>query len=326
MSTVVTTALPKPRRVPPPCWTQDEARSLILAYRDRWFALRRTNLKSADWDHVSAATATAAPSSPPKTALQCRHKMEKLRKRYRAEKQRASRYPGRFSSSWALFHLMDEMESGPDRELDSGGEFGGGFSLKARNLVKFDGNVDRDFSPDVDENSSFYSEGDDCVNQGFRPKSNGKTDVNLKHSFRQHGDYGVDFRSDRDFVPAGFRPKSSGIVDGNVKRNVRFKEFDGYSCLSGSKFVEKSGVVGIKRDVDPVEDLASSIMRLGEGFVRMEKMKMEMTMEIEKMRMEMELKRNEAMIESHQQIVDAFVNALLEMKKKKKAKVESSHA
>ncbi|PRQ25687.1 hypothetical protein RchiOBHm_Chr6g0286391 [Rosa chinensis] len=57
----------------------------------------------------------------------------------------------------ALFHLMDQMESDPDRELDNGGEFGGGFSLKARNLVKFDGNVDRDFSPNVDENSSFYS-------------------------------------------------------------------------------------------------------------------------------------------------------------------------
>ncbi|XP_040374631.1 long chain base biosynthesis protein 1-like [Rosa chinensis] len=42
-------------------------------------------------DHVAAAKASAVPSLPPKTALQCRHKMKKLRKRYRAEKQRASR-------------------------------------------------------------------------------------------------------------------------------------------------------------------------------------------------------------------------------------------
>lgn len=302
--------------------------------------------------------------------------MEKLRKRYRAEKQRASAYPGRFFSSWALFHLMDEIESDPDQKVHNGVQSGCGFPLKGRNLVNvklFDkkfGNVDRNSSPDFGfngnggsefdvetevcqnsmarfkfkENSSFYSEVDDYFVQGvddasgfplktlggrntlpsgFRPKSNGKTVMNLKHNFKQDGDYGIDIRSDRDFVPAGFWPKSSGIVDGDLKRKVNLKEFDGYSSLSRSKFVKKNGVVGVKREADPVEDLASSVTLLGERFVRVEKMKMEMTMEIEKMRMEMELKRNEVIIESQQQIVDAFVNALLENKEKKKVKVES---
>ncbi|XP_004301730.1 PREDICTED: uncharacterized protein LOC101297845 [Fragaria vesca subsp. vesca] len=327
-----TTVVTKPRRVPPPCWTQDEAQSLILAYRDRWFALRRANLKAADWDHVAKATAAASSSSssPPKTALQCRHKMEKLRKRYRAEKQRASNYPGRFFSSWALFHLMDEMESDPDRKPIDEGEFGG----KGRNLV----NVDRSFSPNGDfdgiggsvfdlgnelyqnsrfnyrfgENSGFYSEDNEYVNRGgfpSRTRSNGKSDVNLNNSFNQHRDYGI--RSDRDYVPSG-----------SLKRNAHCKEFDGYASLSGSKFGKKRSVVGMERDVDPVADLASSIMMLGEGFERMERMKMEMTWEIEKRRMETELKRTEAMNESLQQ----FVDALLERKKKKKAMVESSHA
>ncbi|KAL6181208.1 hypothetical protein ACLB2K_047863 [Fragaria x ananassa] len=330
-----TTVVTKPRRVPPPCWTQDEAQSLILAYRDRWFALRRANLKAADWDHVAKATA-ATSSSPPKTALQCRHKMEKLRKRYRAEKQRASNYPGRFFSSWALFHLMDEMESDPDRKPVSEGEFGGGVSFKGRNLV----NVDGSFSPNVDfdgigwsefdvgndlyqnsrfnyrfgENSGFYSEDNENVNRGgfpLRTRSDGKSDVNLKNSFNQHRDYGIDIRSDRDCV-----------LSGSLKRNAHCKEFDGYASLLGSKFGKKRSVVGMKRDVDPVADLASSIMMLGEGFERMERMKMEMTWEIEKRRMETELKRTEAMNELQQQ----FVDALLERKKKKKARVESSHA
>lgn len=304
--------------------------------------------------------------------------MEKLRKRYRAEKQRASAYPGRFFSSWALFHLLDEIESDPDQKVHNGVQSGCGFPLKGRNLVNvklFDkkfGNVDWNSSPDFDfngnggsefdvgtemcqnsmagfkfnsklgENSSFYSEVDDYFVQrvddasgfplrslggrntlppGFRPKNNGKTVMNLKHNFKQDGDYGIDIRSDREFVSADFWPKSSGIVDG--KRKVNLKEFDGYSSLSRSKFLKMNGVVGFKREVDPVEDLASSVTLLGERFVRMEKMKMEMTMEIEKMRMEMELKRNEVIIESQQQIVDAFVNALLEKKKKKKVKVES---
>lgn len=307
--------------------------------------------------------------------------MEKLRKRYRAEKQRASTYPGRFFSSWALFHLLDAIESDPDQKVHNGVQSGCGLPLKGRNLVNvklFDkkfGNVDWNSSPDfgfngnggsefdvetevcqnsmagfkfnrkLGENSSFCSEVDDYFVQGdddasgfplktlgsrntlppgFRPKSNGKTVMNLKHNFKQDGGYGIDIRSDREFEPAGFWPKNSGIVDGILKRKVNLKEFDGYSSLSRSKFVKKNGVVGVKREVDPVKDLASSVTLLGERFARMEKMKMEMTMEIEKMRMDMELKRNEVIIESQQQIVDAFVNALLEKKKKMKVKVEST--
>ncbi|KAJ7944672.1 trihelix transcription factor ASIL2 [Quillaja saponaria] len=38
--------------------------------------------------------------------------MEKLRKRYRSEKQRSRNFPDRFFSSWVLFHLMDSLEKG----------------------------------------------------------------------------------------------------------------------------------------------------------------------------------------------------------------------
>lgn len=70
--------------------------------------------------------------------------------------------------------------------------------------------------------------------------------------------------------------------------------------------------------MDPVEEMVSSIKFLAEGFVRMEKMKIEMVKEIEKMRMEMEMKHNEMILESQQKIMDAFVKALLEKKKRKK--------
>ncbi|KAL9663488.1 hypothetical protein QQ045_018875 [Rhodiola kirilowii] len=53
-------------------------------------------------------------ASPAKTAVQCRHKMEKLRKRYRSEIQRAKSLPvSRFISSWVHFKRMDAMEKGP---------------------------------------------------------------------------------------------------------------------------------------------------------------------------------------------------------------------
>ncbi|KAL5676278.1 hypothetical protein ACJX0J_012409, partial [Zea mays] len=65
------------RRVPPPCWTTDETLALARAYTARRLAVGRERLTSADW----AAVAAAAPS---KTARQCRHKVEKLRRRLRS--------------------------------------------------------------------------------------------------------------------------------------------------------------------------------------------------------------------------------------------------
>ncbi|KAJ1272090.1 hypothetical protein BS78_06G176000 [Paspalum vaginatum] len=69
------------RRVPPPCWTTDETLALARAYTARRLAVGREHLTSADW----AAVAVAAPS---KTARQCRHKVEKLRRRLRSSRRR----------------------------------------------------------------------------------------------------------------------------------------------------------------------------------------------------------------------------------------------
>ncbi|XP_047070763.1 uncharacterized protein LOC124678966 [Lolium rigidum] len=70
------------RRVPPPCWTPEETQSLARAYTARRLAVGRAHLSSADWSAVAAA------ATPSKTARQCRHKVEKLRRRLRSKKRR----------------------------------------------------------------------------------------------------------------------------------------------------------------------------------------------------------------------------------------------
>lgn len=67
--------------------------------------------------------------------------------------------------------------------------------------------------------------------------------------------------------------------------------------------------------------MAAAIRALGEGFVRMEKVKMDMAHRIEEMRMEMELKRTEMILGSQQRIVEAFVEAISERKTKKAKKM-----
>ncbi|KAL3615981.1 hypothetical protein CASFOL_040275 [Castilleja foliolosa] len=103
-------------RLPPPCWSPEETAALIDAYRDKWYSLRRGNLRANHWQEVADDIASHSPAYPSKTAVQCRHKMEKLRKRYRAEIQRATAHGGVSChvSSWAHFHKMHSMEKGPN--------------------------------------------------------------------------------------------------------------------------------------------------------------------------------------------------------------------
>ena len=92
---------------------------LILIYQQKWHANNRRHLRAPQWEEISTAVAdrcgghndadplTSVSPEPAKSGIQCRHKMEKLRRRYRSELPRAS------SSNWPFFSLMDSMERGP---------------------------------------------------------------------------------------------------------------------------------------------------------------------------------------------------------------------
>ncbi|XP_058189193.1 protein FIP2-like [Rhododendron vialii] len=123
---------------------------------------------------------------------------------------------------------------------------------------------------------------------------------------------------ERFLVAKVFRTKRSGKNDGNPCANPDPRFANGFSSSMGLGIGDKSGDRGGKRERDPIGDVVSSIKLLGEGFVKVEQMKMEMAREIEKMRIEMDMKRSELILESQQQIVDAFVAVLMEKKKKKR--------
>uniref|UniRef100_A0A7N0T4T7 Myb-like domain-containing protein n=1 Tax=Kalanchoe fedtschenkoi TaxID=63787 RepID=A0A7N0T4T7_KALFE len=91
-------------------WTPEETTSLIQAYQDKWYSLKRGQLKAHQWEEVAVTVAARCGyDEATKTSTQCRHKMEKLRKRFRAEKRKG----GGRSSAWPFFGFMDRMERGP---------------------------------------------------------------------------------------------------------------------------------------------------------------------------------------------------------------------
>ncbi|XP_031116656.1 trihelix transcription factor ASIL2-like [Ipomoea triloba] len=111
------------RRFPLLCWSHEETIALIDAYRGKWYSLRRGNLQANHWQKVTDDVTIRCPIDSPNTVVQCWHKMEKLKKRYRAEIQRTAPYGGvrshRYCSSWVLFKLMDAMERGTNATASS---------------------------------------------------------------------------------------------------------------------------------------------------------------------------------------------------------------
>lgn len=296
-ATPTATVTPSTRRLPPPCWSPDETLALIDAYRDKWYSLGRGNLKATHWQEVADAVAQRCPNaSPPKTPVQCRHKMEKLRKRYRTEIQRARSLPvSRFNSSWVHFKLMDSMEKGPSP-------------------VKPENDSDSDDNNDDDDDQDLYQE----INRNGHTRS-------LNNLYRNGfpgggggpvggGGGGGSGGGFRIRIPTGMgsaQPGSGSKVFGKVGVNQKFNT--NLNQNPNPNFGKKR-----ERERDPVGEVVSAIKVLGDGFVRMEQMKMEMAREIESMRMEMEMKRTEMILESQQRIVEAFAKAVSDKKKKPK--------
>ncbi|KAJ0112329.1 hypothetical protein Patl1_00067 [Pistacia atlantica] len=311
-----------PRRLPPPCWSHDETVALIDAYREKWYALRRGNLKATHWQEVADAVGGRCPAaSPPKTAVQCRHKMEKLRKRYRTEIQRARSMPlARFSSSWVHFKRMDSMEKGPSTKPAYNSD-----------------------SADEDENDD---EDDDDINQDLyqeRPNfKNGVANTRSVHNLYRNGistgpsSGGGSSSGFRIRIPTGVSiaqpgPKiyaKIGNPNPNANHTPNFNpkpNFGSPGSGSGSgvnygtrvlRGCEETPVA--KREREPMAEMVAAIKMLGDGFVRTEQMKMELARELEAMRMDMEMKRTQMILESQQRIVEAFAKAVSEKNKKPK--------
>ncbi|KAE8038547.1 hypothetical protein FH972_011046 [Carpinus fangiana] len=314
------------RRLPPPCWSHDETVALIDSYREKWYSLRRGNLKATHWQEVADSVARrCSASAPAKTAVQCRHKMEKLRKRYRTELQRARSMPvSRFASSWVHFKRMDAMEKGPTSTPSSA-------SASKRRENTIENASDSDYGNEVDLDDEENEEDQDL----YEEFKNGGS--NMRHMSKLYRNNGIGGGGGGGGGSGGFRiriPTGVSIAQPGSKfygskynSNSSPNPNPNPSSSSGGNFGARvlrdcnSARQGSgKRERDPVTEMVSAIKVLGDGFVRMEQMKMEMAREIEAMRMEMEMKRTEMILESQQRIVEAFAKAFSEKSKKKKAK------
>ncbi|XP_071720912.1 uncharacterized protein [Rutidosis leptorrhynchoides] len=306
------------RRLPPPCWSNDETVALIDAYREKWYSLRRGNLRANHWQEVADGVAARCPlSNPPKTSIQCRHKMEKLRKRYRAEIQRignngnvkgGNRYNYCYSSSWVHFKLMDCMELGVSPSYS-------------------DPNVDPNNNNNNIEND--YDDNDEEDDFMLYPKGI----VKPVTAIPINGPY------------TGLIGNGNGNVNGNgvkvrIPNNGMVQPLNGYNgtrwlddyppSMNRNYEMGKSSRDGYKKEGiksekdgnfsrnDVMDEMVGAIQKLADGFVKVERMKMDMAREFESMRMKMEMRRTEMILESQQKLWDSFSQTMLENDRNKK--------
>ncbi|KAJ4869255.1 Alcohol dehydrogenase transcription factor Myb/SANT-like family protein [Raphanus sativus] len=303
------------RRLPPPCWSLEETTALIDGYRDKWHALNRGNLKANHWEEVAEAVAGNCPDvTPRKTAVQCRHKMEKLRKRYRTEIQRARSVPvARFVSSWVHFKRMEAMEDRPGSKPGGGEEereeiYGGGGSVGRTRAMFFNRNGTAGGS-----------------------SSSGGGGIRIRIPT------GVSIAQPGPRFPGKIDPKYTasgssrlGRVGAGSSYGARGVRIEGGGGKRGREMMmsteEEEEEEEREECDDPMVEIASAIKQLGDTLLRTEERKMEMTREIEAMRMDMEMKRTKMILESQQRIVEAFAKTMsenLEEKKKKSRRVSS---
>ncbi|XP_071689713.1 uncharacterized protein [Rutidosis leptorrhynchoides] len=352
------------RKFPPPCWTRDEALVLIEAYRERWHALHRAFLKTADWDAVAEkVTATFPDVTPPKTSAQCRHKIEKLRQRHRVEKQRAAKYAGdRFYSSWFYFEAMEAMENGSDpvdhnqgnlqTQKPNGLNPGHGIRIKplqvekpvilpTKRMVNQNPNVISRVSNRYGDGSLVEAPIQETLNSnGYKGKeSRNHTDgyffktptSELNKNRKSSGNRGgvaIEPVGLQESSRPGLRPrKFSKVVcddDDDVENNDEMWLKIPWNGSRGKYRNADNSVLNVKdlkggekeTSNNVISDVVSSIRLLGDGFMKVETMKIDMAREIEKMRMESDMKRSELILESQKQIIDMFVKGVIDSRKR----------
>ncbi|KAL6567106.1 hypothetical protein OROMI_015510 [Orobanche minor] len=310
---------PPPKKSQPFPWTHQETLALISAYQEKWYSLKKGPLKAFQWEEVSVTVAARCGlDEPSKTSTQCRHKIEKLRQRYRSELQKP--YP---INSWQYFELMDQMERGPlplnARPIaavksfpDNGNSNTHGYGgLYSRSGACYYSNND-------------YSYGDGCDSDDSDEKLN--TGHGSEAVTKNLNKIGIT-NSERAAMERGFRSSKTRFV--RVPKNPingEQKQYDGDDSNDDGGDGNDRGEDENDQECDGGMELASEVRIFAEKFIGMENKKMEMLRETQRYRMDMERKRMGMIFEARSKIMDTIDRAFGAHKKAKLDSEKSARA
>ncbi|XP_044509160.1 trihelix transcription factor ASIL2-like isoform X2 [Mangifera indica] len=86
------------------CWSEGATETLIKAWGDRYVELNRGNLRQKDWKEVAdSVNARQDGVKPKKTDIQCKNRIDTLKKKYKIEKAKPP------PSKWPFYYRLDSL-------------------------------------------------------------------------------------------------------------------------------------------------------------------------------------------------------------------------
>ncbi|KAI9198896.1 hypothetical protein LWI28_024018 [Acer negundo] len=115
MTPSTTTATPpsysRPLPVREDCWSEEATSTLVDSWGRRYLELNRGNLRQKDWQDVADTVNAlhAVSKKTHRTDVQCKNRIDTIKKKYKVEKARVTSSNGTLTSSWPFFDRMDSL-------------------------------------------------------------------------------------------------------------------------------------------------------------------------------------------------------------------------
>ncbi|KAG0453534.1 hypothetical protein HPP92_024838 [Vanilla planifolia] len=280
------------------CWSEGATEALVEAWGDRFLQLSRGNLRQKDWKEVadSVNTRQDAVGKPRKTDGQCKNRIDTLKKKYKLEKSK----PG--PSTWPFFSRLDLLVgSSPDFLSKKSLPFTSPAAGQSSLTVKVKRPNSNPSSIPLLPSLALTSWG------SFRLRTN-IPDATQSSREGSGGAYNYcdDYEdADEDHVEHG----RNGSFE-NLSTGKRRRPWDGSDDFNTRAAGDRGGEQGSFRL------LARAIEKIAEIYEKVERSKLQQTIELEKQRMEFEKE-----LEIHRMRI--FMETQLELEKMKHPKFAS---
>ncbi|XP_057764274.1 trihelix transcription factor ENAP1-like [Salvia miltiorrhiza] len=93
------------------CWTEEATSTLVDSWGQRYLELNRGNLRQKDWQEVADAVNAlhGHTKKTRRTDVQCKNRIDTLKKKYKTERTRVAESNGTLTSSWPFFSTLEHL-------------------------------------------------------------------------------------------------------------------------------------------------------------------------------------------------------------------------
>lgn len=260
------------------CWTEEATFTLMEAWGDRYLDCNRGSLRQKQWREVADAVNEehAYSKATRRTDVQCKNRIDTLKKKYKIEKARAVESGAGYVSTWPYFARLDEL---------IGSVFPAGKKPSPALPLAF--------SPSIPVAPRSATQKRPAPSPEFLPlpaPPASKCDFSQFHrinAFAEAAAAAAEAEAEEDgdgSEGSGWRPRSDGEGTGKKKRNRKVREEAG---------------LGLRK-------LAEAIEKFAETYKRVEGAKQRHMIELEKQRMQfatdLEFQRMQLIVETQLQL------------------------